>query len=698
MSERSAGYVTDVGYTFGYHAALNPLSTRLAFLRAGLEPPRITTACELGFGQGVSLAVHAAASTASWWGTDLNPEHVRFAQSLDTASGAGSVLVEATFKEFAERTTDLPQFDFIGLHGVLSWISADNRACIADFLHDRLAPGGVVYAGYNALPGWADMVPLRRLMAGHTALAGSGGTAERIDAAIAFTARLLDTHPLAVRGTPGLAGRFERLRHADRPYLAHEYFNRDWEPLYFADVAALLGTAGLRHACPAQLRDHLDALNLTDGQRRLLGEIADPGFRETVRDFMTNAQVRRDYWVRDARPMSADALREAWRDDARRARGAARGRCRAGDRPPWRAAPGRSRAFRGTGCARRSPASRDPRRAGRHGPRGRRVLADAVFQLAAFGYVSIAQDDATIGRCRPRTERLNARLVAHAATSDDITVLASPVIGGGVNVEWIEQLFIAAIETGCHTPEEWAAHAQKYATPWNEVELATRARDFAGRRLPVLRALGVAPDARLIRGRGGRRSYRRRRRRSGGLKSGQPAARQVPSARSIRSAGGSENGARVEAPGRVDHQLAAELPPLAVRNHGVIHAGREAADDLRVPRRVEVGAHDPVQVGAVADVDVLIHQRDALERGAFGPAAGRPPCVAGARGPHADDDVRRPAAEHQVDPAVAAPCSRRGRGAAACGSGPRWTGSAGSCSRTAASGWRARRRLHRAGG
>jgi len=495
MSDRSAGYVTDMGYTFGYHAALNPVATRLAFLRAGLEPPRIATACELGFGQGVSLAVHAAASPVHWWGNDLLPEHVRFARSLDTASGAGSVLVEATFEEFAQRTPDLPQFDFIGLHGVLSWISAGNRACIAALIRDQLAPGGVVYAGYNALPGWADMVPLRRLMVEHAARAGTGtaSTVSRIDAALAFAARLLDAHPLAIRSTPGVAGRFERLRGADRRYLAHEYFNRDWDPLYFADVAGLFDSAGLRYACPAQLRDHLDALNLTDGQRRLLGEIADPGFRETVRDFVTNAPVRRDYWVRDARPMESDALHEAWRetrvvlavpreDVAERVTGPL-GELRLAD------AVHRS-VLDALGDHRpRTIAEMQPATAGFPFEE----LAAAVFELAATGHVALAQDDATIGHCAPRTGRLNARLLAHAASSDDIAVLASPVTGGGVTVEWLEQLFLAAMESSGSAPEAWAAHARLRATAWDEAELATRARRFAERRLPVLRALGVAP-------------------------------------------------------------------------------------------------------------------------------------------------------------------------------------------------------------
>ncbi|MEY3713977.1 MAG: hypothetical protein RL321_1597, partial [Pseudomonadota bacterium] len=39
-------------------------------------------ACELGFGQGLSLAIHATASDTEWWGVDVLPQHVEFARSL----------------------------------------------------------------------------------------------------------------------------------------------------------------------------------------------------------------------------------------------------------------------------------------------------------------------------------------------------------------------------------------------------------------------------------------------------------------------------------------------------------------------------------------------------------------------------------------------------------------------------------------
>ena len=62
MSDWTAGYVADIGYTYGYYTELNPALVRLAFLNAGLAFPHMGAACELGFGQGLSTNIHAAAS------------------------------------------------------------------------------------------------------------------------------------------------------------------------------------------------------------------------------------------------------------------------------------------------------------------------------------------------------------------------------------------------------------------------------------------------------------------------------------------------------------------------------------------------------------------------------------------------------------------------------------------------------------
>src|SRR5476651_1447934 len=169
---------------------------RLAFLKAGLQAPEIATACELGCGQGVSIGIHAAASTTQWFGTDFNPAHIAFARTLSEASGADVRLYSDTFVDFADRA-DLPDFDFIALHGVWSWISDRNRAAIVKFVRRRLKPGGVLCISYNALPGYTAIEPIRHLLAEHIGIAGNKGRpiVERIAAALDFAEELLATKP-----------------------------------------------------------------------------------------------------------------------------------------------------------------------------------------------------------------------------------------------------------------------------------------------------------------------------------------------------------------------------------------------------------------------------------------------------------------------------------------------------------------------
>ena len=59
---------------------------------------------------------------------------------------------------------ELPAFDFIVLHGVYSWMPDAVRGEIRALIRRRLKPGGLVLVSYNALPGWAHIEPIRRMM------------------------------------------------------------------------------------------------------------------------------------------------------------------------------------------------------------------------------------------------------------------------------------------------------------------------------------------------------------------------------------------------------------------------------------------------------------------------------------------------------------------------------------------------------
>ena len=108
MFDWTSGYVADVDYSFGYYTELNPLRMRLALLNVFWAPPPCSVACELGYGQGVSVNVHAAASNIEWRGTDFNPGHASFARDLAEASGSRAQLADEAFAEFCARP-DLPE-------------------------------------------------------------------------------------------------------------------------------------------------------------------------------------------------------------------------------------------------------------------------------------------------------------------------------------------------------------------------------------------------------------------------------------------------------------------------------------------------------------------------------------------------------------------------------------------------------------
>ena len=181
--------------------------------------------CELGCGQGFSTNLLASANPhISFHANDFNPTHIAGARDLARSAGIENAhFYDDSFAEFLNRN-DLPAFDFVTLHGIYSWISPENRHAIVRFIRKNLKPGGLVYMSYNAMPGWASMMPLRRLLVEHAAAQGSSQSLQaRIAASLGFADKLgsLDTRYFASH--PKLAGRVEKLKGQNPNYVAHEY-------------------------------------------------------------------------------------------------------------------------------------------------------------------------------------------------------------------------------------------------------------------------------------------------------------------------------------------------------------------------------------------------------------------------------------------------------------------------------------------
>lgn len=511
MSEWSEGYVTDIGYTYGYYHELNPLRMRMAFTQSGFAAPEIKTACELGFGQGMSANIHAAASDVQWYGTDFNPDQVAFAQHLAAASGAQAALYEDSFAEFAQRT-DLPDFDYIGLHGIWSWVDDKNRAYIVDFIRRKLKVGGVLYISYNTLPGWAPMVPFRDLLTAHSEVMGvqGHGIVSRIDQSLAFAEKLLGVDPAFARANPSIVNRLEALKGQSRHYLAHEYFNRDWLPMSFAKMADWLAPAKLTYACSAHFYDLVDMVNLTPAQQEILAEIPDPLFRQTVRDFMVNQQFRKDYWVKGARKLTPLEQHEALS-----AQRVVLTQKRENVSLKFTGALGEVNMQEAVyNPILDALADHQPRSLGQLeqalGKVGIAIpqIRQAVLLLAGGGYLAPVQGDGAAAQAKKHSQKLNLALCDKARSSTSYNTLASPVLGGGIGVGRIGQLFLLARSQGLKTPDEWGDFAWRILSSQghvllkddkkleteqeNRAELLEQAKSFVDHVLPVLKAIGVA--------------------------------------------------------------------------------------------------------------------------------------------------------------------------------------------------------------
>lgn len=295
----SSGYITDVEYTGRFHAALAP--ARLAYSAAinGCSIPdlrRPFSYCEIGCGKGItSLVLAATHPNGTFHAFDINPAHVEYAERLRAAARMSNITLHAAgVADMLQRP--LPAFDFIVLHGVYSWVPDTVRSEILEFLRRKLAPGGLALVSYNAMPGWAHLQPIRRLVQTYAASL-PGDSLARARAAFACVKRLSAQGAGYFRALPAAAAHLAAIEQEDIRYIAHEYLTPHGDPFYFADVEAAMGTAGLSFAGSAAPADNYRELMAPRQFHELLGAAPARSALETQRDFIVNTAFRSDLYT-----------------------------------------------------------------------------------------------------------------------------------------------------------------------------------------------------------------------------------------------------------------------------------------------------------------------------------------------------------------------------------------------------------------
>ena len=459
MSE--PGYITDIPYTFDFQSHWSPLDLRFVALTCGVKPPAVDGGfrfLELGCGNGVTANVYAAANPeGEFHAVDFNAEHIANARALAEAAGLDNLhFHQASFSELEDM--DLGRFDYAALHGVWSWVSPEVREAILEVLCSKLKPGGLVYISYNTMPGWAPLLPIRRIMRAY-ADGMELPTLEKVRHALTYLSFLKDRGSAYFANNAAASAMLDSLLAHDPHYIAHEYFNEHWDALYFDDVARPLAERGLRFV--GQVPPELNLVDLTvpPAFREAMDTALDRHTFEVHKGFVLNEMFRRDVYVLDpAEELPDEQVSPEWDSLLFGLQVAAEDLSFRADFPAGQVeftdpvyqliADELTAGARTFGELRASLHDHEPRH-----------VLEGVLLLSATGQVGVLREPT-----RPRSavgsprllQAANRELLLRRLGPDGTVCLASPINGNGVALDGISGLFALALDQAPDHPERWA--------------------------------------------------------------------------------------------------------------------------------------------------------------------------------------------------------------------------------------------------
>ena len=273
----------DVPYTSAPDAARHPdrLATIGTLLGLDVAPLASCRVLEFACGDGSNLVpIASTLPNASFVGFDFAAQPVSRAQAM--ARDLGLTNIQLLELDLRRLPGDLGTFDYIIAHGLYSWIPAHVRAHVMPMIARHLAPNGVAFVSYNALPGSHMRAVVWDMLEYHTRnIAGK-------PAKVAAARALLDlvATPVAADNASQQAMRAEARNAAEGSdaSLAHDDLSDPNLPVYFHEFMADAARAGLTFLAESHL-DTMVGAGLAPRVRQALGRL-DRLAREQYLDFI----------------------------------------------------------------------------------------------------------------------------------------------------------------------------------------------------------------------------------------------------------------------------------------------------------------------------------------------------------------------------------------------------------------------------
>jgi SAM-dependent methyltransferase len=233
-------------------------------------------------------------------GCDLSGSAIAAGRAL--AAELGLANVELVHGDLAALDPALGDFDYIVAHGVYSWVPAPVRNALFALAARRLAPNGVMYVSYNALPGCRVRQAAFDVLHHHVdALPEPGqrmAEARRLAQVLGGTSATLHPSDEAVRAE------FRAIAASSDSELCHDTLAVPNDPVYFHEFVAHAGRHGLAFLAEAELHT-MSAAGLTAEARALLAPLP-AAAREQYLDFVRLRRFRQSLLRRQDAALDAD--------------------------------------------------------------------------------------------------------------------------------------------------------------------------------------------------------------------------------------------------------------------------------------------------------------------------------------------------------------------------------------------------------
>jgi SAM-dependent methyltransferase len=265
----------------------------------GMDPAPVDRCrvLEVGCASGGNLIPMAATLPQSEFiGVDFSAVQVN--QGVNDVKALGLTNVRLLPMDIMDFPAELGAFDYIIAHGVFSWVPTAVQEQLFAICARQLAPAGIAYISYNALPGWRMRSVVRDAMNYHTrGVADPKFRVSQARAMLDFLAESVKADGSAYGMT--LKSEAETLRKKADYYILHDQLEAVNEPLYFYQFMERALRHGLAFLGEATFSTMLGS-EFPPQVTQTLSQVApDVLAREQFMDFLRARTFRETLLVRD---------------------------------------------------------------------------------------------------------------------------------------------------------------------------------------------------------------------------------------------------------------------------------------------------------------------------------------------------------------------------------------------------------------